>query len=194
MLHEIDLSRIDLNLLVLFEAVFRTRHVGLAGERLKLSPSAVSHGLGRLRRTFNDPLFLKHPKGVVPTTRADELAAPIAQILEQARVVFGSADAFDPLRSTRRFTIGAPDGIAAVALPPVLADLRAAAPGVDIGVRDLQPAETLQALDARHVDVALYPLEDLPARFEGRLLYEEDFVIAARKGHTLGKKPTLERR
>jgi DNA-binding transcriptional LysR family regulator len=193
MLHEIDLARADLNLLVLFEAVLHARHVGRAGERLHLSPSAVSHGLGRLRRAFNDPLFLKHPKGVVPTALAEQLAEPIAHILEQARAVFASGDAFDPLRSTRTFTLGAPDGIAAVTLPAVVAAVERAAPNVRLGLRELQPSETLAALDARQVDLALYPLEETPARFEARQLYEEDFVIAARRGHRLGRRPTLDR-
>ena len=70
MLNQIDLSRIDLNLLVLFEIVFQERHVGRSAERLHLSPSAISHGLGRLRTLLGDPLFLKTPKGVVPTERA----------------------------------------------------------------------------------------------------------------------------
>lgn len=80
MLNEIDLSRADLNLLVLYEMVLEERNVGRAAERLNLSASAVSHGLGRLRRLLNDPLFLKTPKGVVPTERARALAAPIADI------------------------------------------------------------------------------------------------------------------
>ena len=63
MLNQIDLTRADLNLLVLFEVVLHERHVGRAAERLNLSPSAVSHGLGRLRRLLNDPLFLRTPKG-----------------------------------------------------------------------------------------------------------------------------------
>lgn len=193
MLHEIDLARVDLNLLVLFEAVFQARHVARAGERLNLSASAVSHGLGRLRRAFNDPLFLKHPKGVVPTALAEQLAEPIARALDQARQVFGRADAFEPRRSARRFTIGAPDGIAAVALPRALAAVRREAPNVGIGIRELQPLESLPALDAREIDVALYPLAEIPARFDARLLYEDDFVIAARKGHTLGPRPTLRR-
>jgi hypothetical protein len=77
MLQEIDLSQIDLNLLVLFDVVMRERHVGRTAARMHLSPSAVSHGLARLRRVLHDPLFLKHPKGVVPTDRAGQLAAPI---------------------------------------------------------------------------------------------------------------------
>src|SRR6185436_14718837 len=111
MLNRIDLSRADLNLLVLFEAVLEERHVGRAAERLNLSSSAVSHGLGRLRRLLNDPLFLKTPKGVVPTARATELAEPIADILARVRSVISTAAPFDPASSSRRFTIGAPDGV-----------------------------------------------------------------------------------
>ena len=80
MLNCVDLSRLDLNLLVLFEIVLEEGHVGRAAARLNLTPSAVSHGLGRLRRLLNDPLFLKTPKGVVPTARAAEIAAPIAEV------------------------------------------------------------------------------------------------------------------
>ena len=124
MLNQIDLSRIDLNLLVLFEAVFQERHVGRSAERLHLSPSAVSHGLGRLRTLLGDPLFLKTPKGVVPTERALQLATPVAEILAHVRGIVSSATPFDPHHSTRRFVIGAPDGISAVILPPLLEMLR----------------------------------------------------------------------
>ena len=71
----------DLNLLVLFETVLEERNVGRAAARLNLSASAISHGLGRLRQLLNDPLFLRTPKGVVPTARGMELAdrAPCAR-------------------------------------------------------------------------------------------------------------------
>src|SRR5512145_1934841 len=95
MLNEIDLSRADLNLLVLFETVFEERHVGRAADRLRLAPSAVSHGLGRLRRQLNDPLFLKTPKGVVPTARATQMSGAIADVLARARSIFSTARPFD---------------------------------------------------------------------------------------------------
>ena len=96
MLNKIDLSRADLNLLALFEVVLEERHVGRAADRLRLTPSAVSHGLGRLRRMLNDPLFLRTPKGVVPTARAAELAGPIAEVLARVRSVIATAAPFDP--------------------------------------------------------------------------------------------------
>jgi len=114
MLNAVDLSRADLNLFVLFEVVLHERHVGRAADRLNLTPSAVSHGLGRLRRLLNDPLFLKTPKGVIPTARAAQLSAPIAEVLARARSVVGAAGPFDPATSTRRFMLGAPDAASAV--------------------------------------------------------------------------------
>ncbi len=193
MLNEMDLSRMDLNLLVLFDTVLREKHVGRAAARLHLSPSAVSHGIRRLRQTFNDPVFLKHPKGVVPTARALAMAEPVAQVLAQVRHVIAAADRFDPRRSRRRFVIGAPDAISVVALPAVIAKISQQAPGIGISVRHLQPVELTAALDAREIDVALYPLEEIPARFDATLLYEEDFVIAARADHQLGRRPSLDR-
>lgn len=204
MLNEIDLSRADLNLLVLFETVLAERHVGRAAGRLRLSPSAVSHGLGRLRRMLNDPLFLRTPRGVVPTARAEELAAPIAEILARVRSVVATAAPFDPATSTRRFTIGAPDGVSAVFAPVLLAGLRQAAPGLDLSLRQLlpTPGETAtdrawkgayEALEARAMDIAVTPAADIPARFHVRCLYEEEFVVAMRAGHPLAQAPTLAR-
>jgi DNA-binding transcriptional LysR family regulator len=199
MLNTIDLSRADLNLLVLFETVLEERHVGRAAARLNLSPSAVSHGLGRLRRLLNDPLFLRTPKGVVPTARATELTAPIADVLARVRSVLSSAEPFDPAASTRRFTIGAPDGISAVVLPPLLARLRRAAPSIDIGVRQILPTparvwhSAIAELEARAMDIAIIPTDDIPARFAERVLYEEDFVLAMRAGHPFASDPTLDR-
>ena len=185
MLNEINLARIDLNLLVVFEAVLEERHVTRAALRLHVTPSAVSHGLGRLRRLMNDPLFLRQPKGVVPTERALELAAAVADILDRARRLMANAEVFDPARSRRRFVIGAPDGASAVILPPLLEELRRTGPGIDLGVRNLVGnfEKSLAALDSRELDAAIVPLPATPARFVSHELYHEDFVLVRRKGH-----------
>jgi DNA-binding transcriptional LysR family regulator len=199
MLNKTDLSRADLNLLALFEVVLEERHVGRAADRLSLTPSAVSHGLGRLRRMLNDPLFLRTPKGVVPTARATELAGPIAEVLARVRSVMATAAPFDPSTSTRRFAIAAPDGISAVVLRPLLVALSRAAPRIDISVRQILPSPArvwdtaLADLEARAMDIAIIPSDDIPPRFEKRFVYEEDFVIAMRRGHAFAADPTLKR-
>lgn len=202
MLNEVDLSRADLNLLVIFEAVMRERNVGRAAARLNLTASAVSHGLGRLRRLLNDPLFLRTPKGVVPTDRAEELAVPIADILARIRGVVAMAEPFDPVTSIRRFIIGAPDGIAAVLAREVLEGIERAAPGVGIGLRQLMVGRSrlydrvwddlLQPLETREIDLAILPLKEVPARFAARVLYREDFVAVFREGHPFAAEPSLD--
>lgn len=202
MLNQINLARADLNLLTLFEVILRERHVGRAAIKLSLTSSAVSHGLGRLRRMLNDPLFLRTPKGVVPTARALALAGPVADLLAQARNVLASAAPFDPATSTRRFVIGAPDG--SVFLAPLLAILRARAPGIDIGLRQLLPPQGGQSveqawtpvfaeLEAGLMDIAVAPIDRAPPRFVVRSIYDEDFVVVARTRHPFAARPTLQR-
>lgn len=202
MLHPIDLARIDLNLLVLFETVMRERHVGRAAERMRLSPSAVSHGLSRLRAMLGDPLFIKTPRGVTPTERALTLDTPISEILARVRGVVATSAPFEPRTSTRSFTIGAPDGVSAIFLPPLGERLQRAAPGINIRVKQLLPRagetspetawrDVFDELDGRAMDVAVIPTTAAPARFATRRFYEDDFVIAARSGHMFLKAPDL---
>jgi len=192
MLNQIDLGRTDLNLLRLFEVVWQERHVGRAAARLHISPSAVSHGLGRLRRLLNDPLFIRHPRGLNPTDRAVELAAPVVDILDRARAVIAAAEPFEPARSKRQFVIAAVDGIGSVILPALTASLRRAAPGITVRIRSIFPLEVVETLDRRDADVAVAPLLALPPRLQATELYQEDFVIAARKGNPFLARPTLK--
>jgi DNA-binding transcriptional LysR family regulator len=204
MLNEIDLSRTDLNLLVLFEVLWQECHAGRAAERLSLSPSAVSHGLRRLRRLLNDPVFVRTPKGMAPTDRARELSGAIVDALARVRSVVALAEPFDAARSTRQFTIGAPDGISAVLLPPLLQITFAQAPGINLGIRQLLPGQgdvspesiwrtAITNLDSRAIDVAILPSNEIPARFESRLLYQEDFVLVVRDGHPSADSIDLDR-
>jgi DNA-binding transcriptional LysR family regulator len=201
MLNASHLSRVDINLLVLFRVVLDEGHVGRAAARLNLTPSAVSHALGRLRDLLNDPLFLRTPKGVVPTARAMELSQPVAEILAQVENVMASAAPFDPATSNRRFVIGAPDAVLASGLISLLPRIERRAPDVDIGLVHLMPArrgrstnvpwqESLDMLEKRELDLAMLPLRSVPPRFAARRLYDEEFVVAMRKGHAFARTPT----
>lgn len=202
MLKPAQLIRIDLGLLVLFSTVLEHGHVARAAEQLNLTPSAVSHGLRRLRRLLNDPLFLKTPDGVKPTERARALAAPIAEVLARVDGIVSSAGPFDPKTARRCFNIGAPDAISAIFLAPLVAHLAREAPGIDIRLLQLMPQHhgkptsqvwqtTLSELDAQRLELAVLPIGPPPPRFASSLLFEEDFVVAMRKGHPLARKPTL---
>jgi DNA-binding transcriptional LysR family regulator len=202
MLKPIHLSRIDLNLLVQFHTLLEEGHVARAAGRLNLTPSAVSHALRRLRQLLNDPLFLRTPKGVMPTARALELREPVADILARIGDVMTAAVPFAAATSSRRFVIGAPDAVMASVMVPLSECVARKAPGIDIGLLHLMPVrasgaaghpwhDSLHKLESSAMDIAILPLSTVPARFEARRLYEEDFVVAMRKGHPLAHTATL---
>ena len=139
----------------------------------------------------------------MPTARAVELAAPIADVLARASRVIATAEPFQAASSRRRFALGAPDGASAVFLPPFLEAVRQAAPGIDISILQLLPVQGEPAperawrnaaadLDAHALDIAVIPHDRAAARFHLRHLYDEDFVIAARAGHWLIDRPSLD--
>jgi DNA-binding transcriptional LysR family regulator len=202
MLNDTNLSRIDLNLLVVFDVVLRERQVAGAADKLNLTPSAISHALMRLRRLLNDPLFLRTPRGVVPTARALQLGEPVSDILARIGGVVASAIPFDPQVSTRRFRIGAPEAVLTWLTAPFLQRLSRRAPHVDVGLLHLMPStrspgkdpwqESLQQLEKQDIDIAILPRHFVPPRFAARRLFDEDFVVAMRKGHRLERSPTMK--
>jgi len=100
-----NLASVDLNLLVAFEALIAERNVSRAAQRVGLAQPSMSHALSRLRLLFGDELFVRTPREMRPTVRALELAAPIADALEQLRRALEPHPAFDPATSDRRFRL-----------------------------------------------------------------------------------------
>lgn len=180
-----DLRRVDLNLLVLFEALMAERHVGRAASRLHMSQSGASYALARLRELVGDPLFLPHPKGVHPTPRALEMAAAVDQMLALARATLRRDARFDPRHARHSFTLGATDYVSFVLLPPLVERLRREAPGIDLRVRPIDRDSVLADLDRGVLDLAVGLLPDPPERIRATPLFEERLVCAARRGHPL---------
>src|SRR5580692_1581826 len=94
----------DLNLLIVFDSVMQERSVTRAGQRIGLSQPAMSHALGRLRHMLKDELFIRAPDGMVPTPRAEALAQPLRNALNEMQLALEPLT-FDPLASDRRFAI-----------------------------------------------------------------------------------------
>ena len=183
-MHQIDLTRIDLNLLVVFEALLQERHVGRAAKRLSLSQSATSHALGRLRNLFDDPLFARNPRGIEPTPRGRELAKPVADALSQLRQLLSPTAAFDPATLRRTFTIATHDYAFAVLMPSLMAELRTQAPGVDLRCVSIHPAKVIDCLDRGELDFALGGFIGIKSeRVTRTLLFSDRFVGVARRGH-----------
>jgi DNA-binding transcriptional LysR family regulator len=192
-----DLRELDLNLLLVFHEVFRERQISNAAKRLKLTKSAVSNALARLRRSTGDELFVRTAEGMQPTPYAQQLAEPVAAALAQLEQALKPEQPFDPGHSRRRFTIAMTDVGELYFMPQLAAACARLAPGVDIASKRAGQLDLRAELEAGRVDLAIGAFEDAPAVLYQRRLFRQSHVCMFRRGHPLeqvgGGELTLER-
>ena len=188
-----NLRRIDLNLLVTLEALLTERNVTRAAQRLHLSQPSVSVQLGKLRKIFADPLLAPAPGGMVPSTRAQELLQPLRAALSDMRIVLAPRPAFDPVTAELTWQIAGADYAEYSILLPALDQLRKAAPGVRVAVREAAHSRMFKQLEGGAIDLGLLAMEAVPERLHHRVLFKEHYVLVARKRHpALKRKLTVE--
>lgn len=170
-----DLRRIDLNLLVILEALLSEQHVTRAAERVHLSQPAVSHALARLRDVLGDPLLVRVGGGLVPTPRALELVGPLGEALAQVQALL-APDAFDPARAKRRFRLAMSDYGAAIVLPGLIRTLRREAPGIDLQITHASREGMLDLVLNGDIDLAAGVFPELPFELRSTTLFEEHYV------------------
>ncbi len=150
-----SLRALDLNLLVVLDALASERNVTRAARRVGLTQPAMSNALRRLRRMFNDELYLRGPGGMEPTARALELVDGVRQTLRQAERLFATDVGFDPSTSRRTFTARMSDLVGLLALPAIVERLRHRAPGMTLEVLHMAPERALRALEMQQLDFAV---------------------------------------
>jgi DNA-binding transcriptional LysR family regulator len=181
-MNKIDLRRIDLNLLTLFEVLMSERSVSRAADRLARTQSAVSHSLARLREQLDDPLLVKRGGQMVPSPYALRLAEEVGPILRGIERVLAPGEAFDPKRSTRVFRIAAPD-FALTLFPNLLQRARSAAPRVAIDWAAPGEAMLLAVADGS-IDLAILPAGiRLPEAVSAAPVGDLQWRCFARRGH-----------
>jgi DNA-binding transcriptional LysR family regulator len=183
----------DLNLLRVLDAVLRERSVTGAASRLGLTQPAVSNALARLRRAFDDPLFVRSPRGMDPTPFAQALAEPVHQALGLVEAALAQRAGFDPESSTRGFRFYMSDIGEIFFLPPLIERVRREAPGVRIETVTLPLADIPAALATGELDVAVGFLPALPPPVRSRRLFRDPYVCMMRTDHP-GIRTSLTRR
>ncbi|CAB3788534.1 PCP degradation transcriptional activation protein [Paraburkholderia caffeinitolerans] len=178
-----NLNTMDLNLLVVFDALLRTRSTTLAAQELHLTQSAISNALKRLRTAFDDPLFVKSARGMVPTAYALDMARPVLDGLNLIRSAVTSRASFDPAASDRTFRIYVNELGQMVAMPRLLAALAEEAPGVKLMTVDLAPGEAQAAMEAGELDVAFGQLIGFRSGFQHQHLFSERYVALLSQSH-----------
>jgi DNA-binding transcriptional LysR family regulator len=185
-MHAMHTDGIDLNLLRLFDAVYRARSVSRAAESLGLTQPAASHGLGRLRLLLQDALFTRTAGGVVPTPRAERLAVAVQSALDTLELALAEPDRFEPLASRKTFRIHMSDIGEGRFLPVLMARLGELAPGVRLETLPLLPGEIAPALDSGRIDFAFGFLPNVRDTQRAHLL-KDRYIVLLRKGHPFAR-------
>jgi DNA-binding transcriptional LysR family regulator len=182
-----SIGRMDLNLLKVFDAVYEDRNLVLAGKRLNLTQSAVSHALTRLRELVGDDLFVRTGKGMVPTGRATAMAPSLRDSLRRIEATLG-VEPFSPGESRRRFVIAANDHLTAVLVAPLSCELQRVAPGVDLVIRPSTRLDLAEQIDVGRIDLAIGTFSQVPPRLNARTLMSQGEAILMRRGHPASRR------
>ncbi|MRW89855.1 LysR family transcriptional regulator [Duganella sp. FT80W] len=182
-----ELRELDLNLLLVFREIHRERQISAAARRLRLTQSAVSNALARLRASTGDQLFVRTADGMQPTPYADNMAEPVAAALAQLELAFRPPQAFAPAHTARRFTLAMTDVGEMYFMPRLIARCAALAPQVELASVRLGAIDLRAELEAGRVDVALGAFEDAPGALLQRRLFRQSYVNLFRAGHALAE-------
>lgn len=182
------LSRVDLNLFVVFDTIFSEGSLTQAAHKLSLSQPAVSHALGRLRELLGDTLFTRQGKRMVPTPFARNLIGTVRQSLQMLESGLQGPTLFDPGQAQRVFNLGMRDVLEAIALPPLVARLQRLAPGVALHCVRVDRRDMEAELSAGGLDLAVDVALPMGLDIRHRPLMKDRLVVVARRGHPLFKK------
>jgi len=174
-----NLAKIDLNLLLAFDALLSEGSVTRAAARIGIGQSAMSHNLARLRDLFGDELLTRTPDGMRPTPRAAALRDRVRAVLTQVETLVAARDEFDPRTSEHVFRIGLPDSMEVLLIPALLAHICHVAPGIRLRLHTTgDPLQILEDLDADRLDVAIGvgPLPEGRTHHKFRVLLTATFL------------------
>ncbi len=179
----VHLNCLDLNLLPVFDVIYREGSVTRAAEKLNLTQPAISHALGRLRLLLEDPLFERLGRSLVPTAKARSLADPVRQALRSLDVALTQIGRFEPQRAERRFVIGTRDVLESTILPALMQRIGAVAPLVEVASVRADRRLLESGLASGQIDVAMDMLLPLSEEIHRRRVDTDRLVVVARRGH-----------
>lgn len=178
-----QLNKVDLNLFLVFDVIYRERNLTKAAETLHITQPAVSNALSRLRNTFNDKLFVRQSGNMVPTPLAENIIERVRLSLVNLESSLNDHDDFDPATSRRRFSFSMNDTSESYLLPLLMAYLQREAPGIYIESYAVQRRDLAREFAAGQLDFALdVPLVNEP-QLTHQALTQDRFICVARRNH-----------
>ena len=186
-----NLSKVDLNLFIVFDAIYTEANLTRAGQIVGITQPAVSNALARLRETFNDPLFVRTAQGMVPTPMAQNIITPVRSALQLLRVSVQESRSFVPEQATKTYRISMTDLTEAVILPHLASRIRRMAPNINIDSFLVKRRETTKELAAGRLEFAIDAPLNTDTQVRHVKLFEDHHVCVMRPGHPLAKKERI---
>ena len=183
-----NLKNVDLNLLVIFEAIYATSNISRAADRLGMSQPAVSNALARLRDLIGDPLFVRAANGVEPTLKARDMIRPVRDALGVIGEQFGRGTAIDLETYKRIFRLIVVDTLEPIVMPPVMRNVMLNAPYIDIECVQ-GDAKFVDGIRAGTIDLACFSYPVDSTDMVVKAICPMDVVVASRRDHPAIKKP-----
>lgn len=175
------LSDIDLNLFVVFDAIYTEGNLTRAGEIIGITQPAVSNSLSRLRNLFDDPLFVRTAEGMVPTPVAQNIIGSVRQALGLIRSSVQESESFDPMVSDKRFRVSMTDLSQAILLPGLFKNIKKEAPEVSVDCYQVHRRDMNIELASGNLDLAIdVPLPPDP-QIKQVALYSHPYVCVVNK-------------
>jgi DNA-binding transcriptional LysR family regulator len=184
----VNLKNVDLNLLVIFEAVYSTGNISRAADRLSMSQPAVSNALARLRELMDDPLFVRAPRGVEPTSKTREMINPVREALGLIGRHLDNGRDIDLSTYKRIFRVIIVDALEPIIMPPLVRTMLAEAPGIDIECVQ-GDARFAEAIRAGTIDLACFGFPVDITGFVVQPISPMDLVMVSRRDHPGIDKP-----
>lgn len=186
------ISKVDLNLFTVFEAIYTEGSVTRASQKLFLTQPAISHALNRLRVIFEDPLFTRQGHAMVSTPLARSIIEPVRQALRGLEVTLADAGKFDAMLANKQFNLALRDVLESTVLPPLLKNITEQAPQVSLAAIQVERRELVSELAAGSIDLAIDMLLPLPNEIRRQKIVQDTTVVIARKDHPAIKKGKLD--
>ena len=186
-----NLSDKDLNLFVVFDVIYTERNLTKSGEVLGITQPAVSNALSRLRENFNDELFVRTSKGMVPTPVAENMVNDIRQALDLIRNSISESESFNPKTANATFRISIGDTSEYRLLPQLIKNISNLASGVDVESYLTPRTETPKELAAGNIDFAIDPPIHSDPNLRNKKIYQDDYVLVVNKKHPIAKKKKI---
>ncbi|KGJ90263.1 LysR family transcriptional regulator [Thalassotalea sp. ND16A] len=179
-----NISNIDLNLLVAFDVLLREKNVTRAANHLGITQPAMSNSLKRLRTLLNDPVLVRTSDGMAATERAATLAPKIRKILLETKEALQTVEDFEPQHSTRVFRLMASDYAASTLLPKLLEKINRIAPHITIDI--MTPSDvTFHDVEDGKIDMAINLFDQLPQSFHQKVLWQDGFSCLTRSSNPI---------